>query len=81
MRKRLNLGPDSDILVFLNGHGGDNYWKIQDTYAITDYDFAMAIEELHKKNEFVSFFLHLIFVDIKRCYWFQIAVQHTLFSI
>jgi Glycosylphosphatidylinositol transamidase (GPIT), subunit GPI8 len=35
----------------MNGHGGDNYWKIQDTYAITDYDFAKTIEELEQKKE------------------------------
>lgn len=58
MRKRVGLSPDSNVLLFMNGHGGDNYWKIQDTYAITDYDFAKAINELHEKNEFdPSYFL------------------------
>ena len=52
MRKRLNTDSDSNILIFANGHGGNNYWKIQDTHAITDYEFAMSIEELYQKKEY-----------------------------
>jgi len=50
IKKRLMLNEDSKVFIYINGHGGDNYWKIQDTHAIMHYDFAKAIEELHAKK-------------------------------
>lgn len=51
MGKRLNLDSDSMVLVYMNGHSGDNYFKIQDTEAFTDDEFAKAINELSQKLE------------------------------
>ena len=51
------MDKDSKVLIYINGHGGDNYWKIQDTHAIMHYDFAKAIEELHAKKGYIFYFL------------------------
>jgi glycosylphosphatidylinositol transamidase (GPIT) subunit GPI8 len=39
------------VLLYMNGHGGDNYFKIQDTEAFTDDEFAKAVNELALKQE------------------------------
>jgi glycosylphosphatidylinositol transamidase (GPIT) subunit GPI8 len=46
------LDSDSTLLVYMNGHGGDNYFKIQDTDAFTDDEFAKALNELAGKLEY-----------------------------
>ena len=50
LRKRLLTDSDSTIFIYINGHGGNGYHKLQDTSVISDYEFSKAIEELYAKN-------------------------------
>lgn len=44
--KRLLTDANSNILVFMTGHGGDNFLKFQDSEEINAYDLADAFEQM-----------------------------------
>ncbi len=48
--KRLQSNSDSNILVYLSGHGGDEFFKFHDTEEISALDLAESIKELGRKN-------------------------------
>eukprot|EP01017_Pseudomicrothorax_dubius_P005733 TRINITY_DN11509_c0_g1_i4.p1 TRINITY_DN11509_c0_g1~~TRINITY_DN11509_c0_g1_i4.p1 ORF type:complete len:191 (-),score=30.33 TRINITY_DN11509_c0_g1_i4:435-1007(-) len=50
LSKRLRTDSESRILVFVNGHGGNEYIKMQDTHVISAYELGKAFEELHARG-------------------------------
>jgi phosphatidylinositol glycan class K len=50
--KRLRSGSTDKVLLFMNGHGGDGYLKIQDTRVLRSIDLALAVKEMHLKGRF-----------------------------
>lgn len=50
--KRLNFNKDSNILLYTNGHGGDEFTKMQMTEVLHHYDLQKSFEELYNKNKF-----------------------------
>ena len=57
MNKRMLSNPDSRIFVYMTGHGGDNFFKIQDTELIHSADFGKTFTEMHKKGMYKELFL------------------------
>ena len=50
--KRLRTGPDSRVLIYLTGHGGDGFFKFQDSSVISCQDIADALEEMHQQHRY-----------------------------
>lgn len=50
--KRLLTDAGSNILVFMTGHGGDNFLKFQDSEEINAYDIADAFEQMYAMNRY-----------------------------
>jgi len=50
--KRLDTNENSNILIYLTGHGGEGFLKFQDTEEVSDQDFADAIHEMKEKKRF-----------------------------
>lgn len=50
--KRLNSDELSNVLIFISGHGGDEFMKFQDYEEISAHDVAHAIHEMHLKKRF-----------------------------
>lgn len=50
--KRLLTDSGSNILVFMTGHGGDNFLKFQDSEEINAYDIADAFEQMWLMNRY-----------------------------
>ena len=50
--KRLDSTSESKVFLFFNGHGGDNFFKIQDTGVLQTADLASAFEEMHAKGRY-----------------------------
>jgi len=48
--KRLQSNNDSNILVYLSGHGGHEFFKFHDTEEISAFDIAESIKELGRKK-------------------------------
>ena len=48
--KRLLTTPNQRLFIFMNGHGGENFFKIQDTEVVHSEDFAKVFDELHLKQ-------------------------------
>ncbi|VDK66484.1 unnamed protein product [Onchocerca ochengi] len=48
--KRLLSDHQSNILIYLTGHGGDGFLKFQDAEELTNVDLADAIETLYQGN-------------------------------
>mmetsp|Transcript_23363 Transcript_23363/g.41466 ORF Transcript_23363/g.41466 Transcript_23363/m.41466 type:complete len:356 (-) Transcript_23363:150-1217(-) len=50
--KRLRSGSNDKVMLFMNGHGGDGYLKIQDTRVLRSIDLALAVQEMSLKRRF-----------------------------
>ena len=45
-------GDKNNLLIYLTGHGGDQFFKFRDEEEITARDIANLMENLHKENKF-----------------------------
>jgi len=48
--KRLLSDDRSNVLVYMTGHGGEEFLKFQDTEEISSYDVADAFEQMWEKR-------------------------------
>lgn len=56
--KRLLSNSESNVLLYLTGHGGDGFLKFQDTDALTSQDLSDAIQQMWDKRRYK----HLLFI-------------------
>lgn len=50
--KILQSGNDSNVLIFLSGHGGDEFLKFRDIEEISAHDLGYAFKEMHLKKRY-----------------------------
>jgi len=50
--KRLLTDDRSNILIYLTGHGGDEFLKFQDVEEISSHDIADAFKQMHEKRRY-----------------------------
>jgi len=50
--KRLLTDDRSNVLVYMTGHGGEEFLKFQDTEEISSYDVADAFEQMWEKRRY-----------------------------
>lgn len=60
--KRLLTDENSNIFIYLTGHGGNEFLKFQDAEEIGSYDLADAFAQMHEKKRYNE-----IFVMIDTC--------------
>lgn len=48
--KRLVTDEQSNILIYMTGHGGDNFLKFQDQEEINARDLADALSQMHERK-------------------------------
>lgn len=60
--KRLLTDEKSNILIYMTGHGGNEFLKFQDAEEIGAFDIADAIAQMHEKKRY-----HEIFFMIDTC--------------
>ncbi|TPX63109.1 hypothetical protein SpCBS45565_g06849 [Spizellomyces sp. 'palustris'] len=60
--KRLLTDDRSNVLVYMTGHGGDEFLKFQDAEEIGSHDIADAFAQMYEKNRY-----HEIFFMIDTC--------------
>jgi len=58
--KKLKTNSDSKVFIYMNGHGGENFFKIQDTEVLQSEDFAKVYQEMHMKRMYKEI---LMFID------------------
>lgn len=49
LSQRLQSGPDSNVFIYMTGHGGDEFFKFQDTAELAAQELAYAIDEMYDK--------------------------------
>jgi len=49
--KRLLSDENSNILIYMTGHGGDEFLKFQDAEEISSHDIADAFSQMAQKKE------------------------------
>ncbi|KAI5960589.1 GPI8 [Candida pseudojiufengensis] len=54
--KRLLTDENSNILIYLTGHGGNEFLKFQDAEEIGAYDIADAFEQMYEKKRYNEIF-------------------------
>ena len=54
--KRLITGPETNVFIYANGHGGENFFKIQDTELIHSEDLAKVLQEMYDKQMYKEIF-------------------------
>ena len=50
--RRLLSDAQSNVLIYLTGHGGDGFLKFQDAEELTNQDLADAIETMWQQKRF-----------------------------
>ncbi|KXN71484.1 hypothetical protein CONCODRAFT_5827 [Conidiobolus coronatus NRRL 28638] len=50
--KRLQSDENSNVLIYMTGHGGDKFLKFQDNHEISAQDFGDAIEQMWQKKRY-----------------------------
>lgn len=50
--RKLLTDKNSNILIYLTGHGGDGFLKFQDSEEITAVELADAFEQMHQKKRY-----------------------------
>ncbi|KAI8850628.1 peptidase C13 family-domain-containing protein [Chytridium lagenaria] len=60
--KRLLSDDRSNVLIYMTGHGGDEFLKFQDAEEISSHDVADAIAQMHEKKRY-----HELFFMIDTC--------------
>ena len=50
--KRLLSDASSNVLIYMTGHGGDEFLKFQDNEEISAFDVADAIEQMSEKRRY-----------------------------
>ncbi|KAI6196620.1 putative GPI-anchor transamidase [Aphelenchoides besseyi] len=55
--KRLLSDQQSNVLIYLTGHGGDGFLKFQDAEELTEIDLADAIETMHEQKRYNELFV------------------------
>lgn len=55
--KKLKTNADSKIFMYFNGHGGENFFKIQDTELIQSADLAKVFNEMNLKRMYKEVFM------------------------
>ena len=50
--KRLNTNSKSNILVYMTGHGGDEFLKFQDATEISANDLADTFQQMHEQGRY-----------------------------
>ena len=70
LSKRLRSGPDSNVLVFMNGHGGNGYLKVQDTMVLLTPELTQAVTEMREKRRFKE-----LLVVVDTCQAFSLFSQ------
>jgi len=50
--KRLLTDEKSNVLVYMTGHGGDEFLKFQDAEEISSHDLADAFEQMYEKRRY-----------------------------
>ena len=58
INKQLNSNKNSKVFVYLTGHGGNGYFKIQDTLVLKS-DLSYAVKEMYEKQRFGELFIML----------------------
>jgi phosphatidylinositol glycan class K len=48
--KRLDTNENSNIFIYMTGHGGDEFLKFQDQEEISAYDVADAFQQMHTQK-------------------------------
>ena len=54
---KLKTNEESKIFIYFNGHGGDNFFKIQDTEVLQSTDLAKAYNEMYLKRKYKEIFM------------------------
>uniref|UniRef100_A0A0K0D568 GPI-anchor transamidase n=1 Tax=Angiostrongylus cantonensis TaxID=6313 RepID=A0A0K0D568_ANGCA len=55
--KRLLTDHQSNVLIYLTGHGGDSFLKFQDAEELTNVDLAYAIQTMYEDNRYHEMFV------------------------
>ena len=48
----LHTNQDSNVVLYMTGHGGDQFFKFQDEEEITSYDFANVVNEMYLRGKY-----------------------------
>jgi len=61
--KRLLTDERSNILVYMTGHGGNEFLKFQDNEEISAFDLADAFEQMWQKKRYDTTSTHPAFLS------------------
>lgn len=78
--KRLLSDEGSHILLYMTGHGGDEFLKFQDSEELQSHDLADAVKQMKEKGRFIPLFF-FFFVNIAITSWIRMLIIVTVMTI
>lgn len=78
--KRLLSDEGSHILLYMTGHGGDEFLKFQDSEELQSHDLADAVKQMKEKGRFIPLFF-FFFVNIALTSWMRMLTIVTVMTI
>jgi phosphatidylinositol glycan class K len=60
--KKLLSDYNSNVLIYLTGHGGENFLKFRDKSAITGTDLTDALNIMYSKRFYLFYFIYFIYL-------------------
>lgn len=79
--KRLLSDEGSHILLYMTGHGGDEFLKFQDSEELQSHDLADAVKQMKEKGRFIPLFFFFFFVNIAITSWIRMLTIVTVMTI
>lgn len=77
--KRLLSDHQSNVLIYLTGHGGDGFLKFQDAQELTSVDLADAIETMYQNNRWEIKCVLSLFLLCFIFHYFSVSFSAYLF--
>lgn len=78
--KRLLSDEGSHILLYMTGHGGDEFLKFQDSEELQSHDLADAVKQMKEKGRFIPLFF-FFFLNIAITSWIRMLTIVTVMTI
>lgn len=67
--KRLLTNKDSNIFIYMSGHGGNNFLKFQDNEELNAQDLRDAIQQMHAQERYRSILFMLDTCQAETLFW------------
>lgn len=75
--KRLLSDEGSHILLYMTGHGGDEFLKFQDSEELQSHDLADAVKQMKEKRRWENIYFYVCCFYVCRIFFLRIELKEN----